>query len=84
MLTCAFWYRRLELHIYTFSPWIQQVYFERSSGTMINPIVIGGNRSAPQPLIPILLKILPYEHVLKFIDFSCMSITVLLQKNKAS
>ena len=34
----------------------------------------GGGDLPPQPLNPIFLKILPYYHILLFIDFSCMAI----------
>ena len=43
-----------------------------------------GGRSASKTLFPNLLKIPLYLHILRFIDFSCMSITVLLQKTRAS
>ena len=38
----------------------------------------------PHLLNPVVLKILPYYHILIFIDFSCMAIRVLLQKTTAS
>ena len=34
--------------------------------------------------VPNFLKIPLYKPILRFVDFSCMSITVLLQKNRAS
>ena len=46
----------------------------------INPIPYGGADLSPHPLNPVFLEILPYQHILVFIDFSCMAITVLLQK----
>ena len=69
-----------------FKAYVRQSSCEK--GTKINafnPIKNGGGTDLPpQPLILISLKILPYKHTLRFIDFSCMSITVLMQKTRAS
>ena len=43
----------------------------------------GGAYMPPQPLIYEFLKILPYEHVFIFNDFSCISILDILQKTRA-
>ena len=51
----------------------------------LNPVCTGGGADLPTlSKTPNFLKIQLYEPILRFVDFSCMSTTVLLQKARAS
>ena len=52
--------------------------------TQFNPVYTGGADLPTLLKTPNFLKIPLYKPILRFVDFSCMSITVLLQKTRAS